>query len=37
MFHKRKNKNKKWLYKSSLQCFSNEHELKKYKEDLFEH
>ena len=37
MFHKRKNKNKKWFYKSSLQCFSNEHELKKYKEDLFEH
>ena len=32
MFHKTKNKNKKWSCKSFLQCFSNENVLKKYKE-----
>ena len=33
MFHKTKNKNKKWFCKSSLQCFSSENVLIKYKED----
>ena len=32
MFHKTKNKNKKWSCKSSLQCFSSENVLTKYKE-----
>ena len=33
MFHKTKNKNKKWFCKSCLQCFSNEKVMKKHKED----
>ena len=33
MFHKTKNKNKKWFCKSYLQCFSNENVLIKHKED----
>ena len=33
MFHKTKNKNKKWLCKSCLQCFSNEKLMIKHKED----
>ena len=33
MFHKRKNKNKKWFCKSCLQCFSSENVLIKHKED----
>ena len=33
MFHKTKNKNKKWFCKSCLQCFSNENVLMKHKED----
>ena len=33
MFHKTKNKNKKWFCKSSLQCFSSENALIKHKED----
>ena len=33
MFHKTKNKNKKWFCKSCLQCFSSEHVLIKHKED----
>ena len=33
MFHKTKNKNKKWFYKSCLQCFSKENMLIKHKED----
>ena len=33
MFHKTKNKNKKWFCKSCLQCFSNENVLIKHKED----
>ena len=33
MFHKTKNKNKKWFCKSSLQCFSTENVLIKHKED----
>ena len=33
MFHKTKNKNKKWFCKSCLQCFSSENVLIKYKED----
>ena len=33
MFHKTKNKNKKWFYKSCLQCFSKENVLTKHKED----
>ena len=33
MFHKTKNKNKKWFYKSCLQCFSGENMLIKHKED----
>ena len=33
MFHKTKNKNKKWFCKSCLQCFSNEKVLIRHKED----
>ena len=33
MFHKTKNKNKKWLCKSCLQCFTSENVLIKHKED----
>ena len=33
MFHKTKNKNKKWFCKSCLQCFSDEMVLIKHKED----
>ena len=33
MFHKTKNKNKKWFCKSCLQCFSNENVLIKHKEN----
>ena len=33
MFHKTKNKNKKWFCKSYLQCFSSENVLKKHKEN----
>ena len=33
MFHKTKNKNKKWFCKSCLQCFSNENVLIKHKDD----
>ena len=33
MFHKTKNKNKKWFSKSCLQCFSSEKVLIKHKED----
>ena len=33
MFHKAKNKNKKWFCKSCLQCFSSENVLTKHKED----
>ena len=33
LFHKTKNKNKKWFCKSCLQCFSSENVLIKYKED----
>ena len=33
MFHKTKNKNKKWFCKSCLQCFSNEKVLIKHRED----
>ena len=33
MFHKTKNKNKKWFCKSCLQCFSSEIVLTKHKED----
>ena len=33
MFHKTKNKNKKWFCKSCLQCFSSEDVLMKNKED----
>ena len=33
MFHKTKNKNKKWFCKSCLQCFSTENMLIKHKED----
>ena len=33
MFHKTKNKNKKWFCKSCLQCFSDERVLIKHKED----
>ena len=33
MFHKTKTKNKKWFYKSCLQCFSSENVLTKHKED----
>ena len=38
IFHKTKNKNKKYFCKSCLQCFSSENVLTKHKEDcLFEH
>ena len=33
MFHKTKNKNKKWFCRSCLQCFSSETVLIKYEED----
>ena len=33
VFHKTKNKNKKWFCKSCLQCFSSENVLTKHKED----
>ena len=33
MFHKTKNRNKKWFCKSCLQCFSSESVLIKHKED----
>ena len=33
MFHKTKNKNKKWFCKSCLQCFSGKNLLLKHKED----
>ena len=33
MFHKTKNKNKKWFCKSCFQCFSSENVLIKHKED----
>ena len=33
MFHKTKNKNKKWFCRSCLQCFSSENMLIKHKED----
>ena len=33
MFHKTKNKNKKWFCKSCLRCFSSESVLIKHKED----
>ena len=33
LFHKTKNKNKKWFCKSCLQCFSNENVLIKHEED----
>ena len=32
MFHRTKNKEKKWFFKSCLQCFSNEDVLRKHKE-----
>ena len=34
MFHKTKNKNKKWFCKSCLQCFSSESGLIKHKENV---
>ena len=33
VFHKTKNKNKKWFCRSCLQCFSSENILIKHKED----
>ena len=33
MFHKTRNKKKKWFCKSCLQCFSSENKLAKHKED----
>ena len=33
LFHKTKNKNKKWFCRSCLQCFSSENVLTKHKED----
>ena len=33
MFHKTKNENKKWFFKSCLQCFSSENALTKHKEN----
>ena len=33
MFHKTKNKNKKWFFKSCLQCFSSKNVLIKHKKD----
>ena len=35
MFHKTKNKNKKWFYRSCLQCLSRESVFIKHKEDCF--
>ena len=35
MFHKTKNKNKKWFCRSCLQCFSSENVLIKHKENCF--
>ena len=35
MFHKIKNKNKKWFCKSCFYCFSSEKVLIKHKEDCF--
>ena len=34
MFHKTKNKNKKWFCRSCLQCFSSENVLIKHKENF---
>ena len=34
MFHKTKNKNKKWFCKSCLQCFSSKNVLIKHNEDF---
>ena len=34
MFHKTKNKNKKWFWKSCLQCFSSKNVLTEHKEDF---
>ena len=33
MFHKTKNKNRKWFYKSCLQCFSSKNILTEHKKD----
>ena len=33
IFHKTRNKNKKWFCKSCLQCFSSENVLMRHKED----
>ena len=33
MFHKTKNKNKKWFCKRCLKCFSSDNVLRKHKED----
>ena len=33
MFHKTKNKNKKWFYRACLQCFISENMLIKHKKD----
>ena len=35
MFHKTKNKNKKWFCRSCLQCFSSESVLIKHEENCF--
>ena len=35
MFHKTKNKNKKWFCRSCLQCFSRDSVLIKHKENFF--
>ena len=35
MFHKTKNKNKKWFCKIYLQCFSGQNVLRKHKENCF--
>ena len=37
MFHKTKNKNKKYFCKSCLQCFSSKNVLTEHKRSLFEH
>ena len=37
MFHKTKNKNKKYFCKSCLQCFSSKNVLTEHKKSLFEH
>ena len=34
IFHKTKNKNKKWFYRSCLQCFSSKSLLAEHKEDF---